>query len=127
VFETPEHQGMGPTMRADGVEFRVWAPHAKQVAVVGSFNNWDGLTHPMQSDEKGNWHVEVQGAKIGDQYKYQLTTEAGVMSRIDPYAREVTSSVGNASWRPSEWCKSTGPHPGVAGLSVRTSGDRLHG
>jgi hypothetical protein len=31
------------------------------------------------------------------------------------------------SWRPSEWCKSTGPQPGVAGLSVRTSGDRLHG
>ncbi len=30
-------------------------------------------------------------------------------------------------WRPSEWCKSPGPQPGVAGLSVRTSGDRLHG
>ncbi len=31
------------------------------------------------------------------------------------------------SWRPSEWCNSPGPQPGVAGLSVRTSGDRLHG
>ena len=33
----------------------------------------------------------------------------------------------SASWRPSEWCKSPGPQPGIAGLSVRTSGDRLHG
>ncbi|CAK6701309.1 hypothetical protein BBFGKLBO_03073 [Synechococcus sp. CBW1107] len=30
-------------------------------------------------------------------------------------------------WRPRQWCKSPGPQPGVAGLSVRTSGDRLHG
>ena len=37
---------------------------------------------------------------------------------------EVEHAVG---WRPSEWCKSPGPQPGVAGLSVRTSGDRLHG
>ncbi|QPN56305.1 hypothetical protein I1E95_14610 [Synechococcus sp. CBW1107] len=32
-----------------------------------------------------------------------------------------------ACWRPRQWCKSPGPQPGVAGLSVRTSGDRLHG
>jgi hypothetical protein len=37
------------------------------------------------------------------------------------------SRCSRSSWRPSEWCKSPGPQPGVAGLSVRTSGDRLHG
>jgi 1,4-alpha-glucan branching enzyme len=87
---------MGPTLIGVGVAFRVWAPHAKQVAVVGTFNNWNGLSHPMQSDDHGHWYAEVKEAKVGDQYKYQLTTEGGVLTRIDPYAREVTSSVGNA-------------------------------
>ncbi len=87
---------MGPNVTADGVAFRVWAPHARQVAIVGTFNNWNGRAHPMQSDQQGNWSVEVKEARIGDQYKFQLTTEAGVLTRIDPYAREVTGSVGNA-------------------------------
>lgn len=87
---------MGPTLIAVGVAFRVWAPHAKQVAVVGTFNNWNGLSHPMQSDGQGHWYAEVKEAKVGDQYKYQLTTKGGVLTRIDPYAREVTNSVGNA-------------------------------
>jgi 1,4-alpha-glucan branching enzyme len=96
VVEEPGPQGMGPTVTADGVAFRIWAPHATQVAVVGVFNNWDGLANPMQSDQQGNWRTEIKGAKVGDQYKYQLTVEGGVLTRIDPYAREVTSSVGNA-------------------------------
>jgi 1,4-alpha-glucan branching enzyme len=87
---------MGPTVTADGVAFRVWAPHATQVAIGGTFNNWDGRAHPMQSDEQGNWYAEVKGAKIGDQYNYQLTTDGGDPTRIDPDAREVTSLVGNA-------------------------------
>jgi 1,4-alpha-glucan branching enzyme len=89
-------QGMGPMLSADGVAFRVWAPHAEQVSVIGNFNNWDGNAHPMQSEPRGYWYAEVKGARIGDQYKYQLSTEGGVFKRIDPYAREVTSSVGNA-------------------------------
>jgi 1,4-alpha-glucan branching enzyme len=89
-------QGLGPMLSADGVAFRVWAPHARQVSVIGTFNNWDGLAHPMQSEQRGFWYAEVKGAGIGDQYKYQLSTDVGVLKRIDPYAREVTSSVGNA-------------------------------
>lgn len=52
--------------------------------------------HPMRPLERGHWMAQVDGAKVGDQYKYQLVTSAGVIKRIDPYAREVTSSVGNA-------------------------------
>jgi 1,4-alpha-glucan branching enzyme len=50
----------------------------------------------MQPEDLGYWAAEVEGAKVGDQYKYQLVTSAGVIKRIDPYAREVTNSVGNA-------------------------------
>jgi 1,4-alpha-glucan branching enzyme len=100
---TSAFQGMGPILSADGVAFRVWAPHATQVSVIGTFNNWDGLAHPMQSEQRGFWYAEVKGAGIGDQYKYQISTDVGVLKRIDPYPREVTSSVGNAIFHDSQF------------------------
>ncbi|NLF15360.1 MAG: DUF3459 domain-containing protein [Anaerolineaceae bacterium] len=87
---------MGAILHAGGVAFRVWAPHAQRVSVIGSFNDWDGGKHPMQDEGNGTWYANVAEAHIGDQYRYLLTTEHGEFSRIDPYAREVTNSVGNA-------------------------------
>lgn len=89
-------QGMGAIPHAKGVAFRLWAPHARRVAVIGSFNDWNGEKHPLRSEDNGYWYVDVAEAKIGDPYKFLLTTEQGEVQRIDPYAREVTSSVGNA-------------------------------
>ena len=86
--------GMGSVPSPDGVAFRVWAPHAEHVSVIGSFNNWDGAAHPMDSEPCGFWSIYVEGARIGDQYKYQLSTPWGVIKRIDPYAREVRNKVG---------------------------------
>jgi 1,4-alpha-glucan branching enzyme len=104
-------EGMGSILYAGGVAFRVWAPHAKGVSVIGSFNHWDGGAHPMQPEDQGRWYTKVEGAKIGDHYKYQLFTEAGILKRIDPYAREVTNSVGDAiihdpnfDWEDSNFC-----------------------
>ena len=43
-----------------GVRFAVWAPHAKQVSVVGNFNNWDGNDHAMERIERsGIWVLFV--------------------------------------------------------------------
>ena len=89
-------QGMGSTLCPDGVAFRVWAPHAQQVSVIGSFNNWDGGANPMTPEPRGFWFTKIENARIGDHYKYQLSTEWGVIKRVDPYAREVTNSVGDA-------------------------------
>ncbi len=89
-------EGMGSIPHAHGVAFRVWAPHAQQVSVIGSFNNWDGAKHPMLAEENGCWYANLDVAHVGDQYRFLLFTENGEFKRIDPYAREVTSSVGNA-------------------------------
>ena len=86
---------MGATAHAGGVGFRVWAPHAHQVSVIGSFNDWDGARDPLQAEENGNWFADVPQAKAGDSYKFQLVTDQGEFKRIDPYAREVTGSVGD--------------------------------
>jgi 1,4-alpha-glucan branching enzyme len=87
---------MGAIPHAGGVGFRVWAPHAQRVSVIGSFNGWDGDKHPMKAEENGYWYADVAEAHVGDQYKFLLTTAEGAFTRIDPYAREVTNSVGNA-------------------------------
>jgi 1,4-alpha-glucan branching enzyme len=88
--------GMGAIPHPGGVAFRLWAPHAELVSVIGTFNGWDGEKHPMQAEENGYWYADVKEAAVDDQYKFQLTTAIGVLKRIDPYAREVTDSVGNA-------------------------------
>jgi len=88
--------GMGSMLHAHGVAFRVWAPHAQRVSVIGSFNAWDNTRHPMQAEENGCWYINVAEAHVGDQYKFFLHTPNGEFIRIDPYAREVTGPVGNA-------------------------------
>ncbi len=87
--------GMGAVWRESGTSFRVWALHADKVVVVGSFNDWDRNRHAMKAEENGYWWVDVPEAKRGDEYRFLLSTPAGELSRIDPYAREVTNSVGN--------------------------------
>lgn len=94
--DQPKIAGMGAIPHPGGVAFRLWAPHAERVAVVGSFNDWDPAGHPMHAEENGYWYGNVPEARIGDQYKFLLGTARGDIQRIDPYAREVTSSVGNA-------------------------------
>ena len=89
-------KGMGAIPHAGGVAFRVWAPNAQRVAVIGSFNGWDGQQHPMRAERNGTWYADIADAAVGDQYKFLLTTAQGELMRIDPYAREVTNSVGNA-------------------------------
>jgi 1,4-alpha-glucan branching enzyme len=78
-----------------GTLFRVWAPFARSVSAVGSFNGWNPAAHPLQRNG-GLWSATVPEAKVGHQYKFHLVGINGEdIWRIDPYAREVTNSVGN--------------------------------
>ncbi len=89
-----QHAGMGATIYDSGVGFRVWAPHAEQISVVGSFNEWHGEANLMYREDDGYWSADVLGAKAGDTYKYRIISGGNELFKIDPYAREVTSSVG---------------------------------
>jgi 1,4-alpha-glucan branching enzyme len=87
--------GMGAIPHAGGVAFRLWAPHAKHVFVTGSFNEWSKNRHPLAPRTGGLWYGDIPHAKVGDEYRFLLDTGDKVLSRIDPQAREVTSSTGN--------------------------------
>ena len=89
------HPGMGAMPGAKGVTFRVWAPNAEKVYVTGTFNGWSKTSTVMAREENGYWSTHVLEAKGGDEYRYWFHGLKVPISRIDPYARQVTNSVGN--------------------------------
>ncbi|MBB1517292.1 alpha amylase C-terminal domain-containing protein [Tessaracoccus sp. MC1679] len=87
--------GMGAIITDGGVAFRVWAPHADSVAVTGDFNEWSITADPLGDEGNGFWYGFVEGATAGQEYKFHLTNGEQELDRIDPYAMQVTNSVGN--------------------------------
>lgn len=88
--------GMGAIPHESGVAFRVWAPHADAVYVTGSFNAWSPDAHPMAKEGDGYWYADIDSAAVGCEYRYRILSGDKQLLRMDPYARQVTSSVGNA-------------------------------
>ena len=88
--------GMGAIIDEEGVFFRVWAPNAKTVSVIGSFNDWSDSNNPLEHEENGYWGGNIENAKAGDEYKFCIETTEGKLQRNDPYAKELTNSVGNS-------------------------------
>jgi 1,4-alpha-glucan branching enzyme len=92
--QAPVRDGFGALPHAEGTTFRVWAPAATAVSVVGTFNDWDKTANPLQAEDGGNWAADLAGVKAGAGYKFVLQTPAGELTRNDPYARAVTNSAG---------------------------------
>jgi 1,4-alpha-glucan branching enzyme len=59
---------MGAIPLEGSTSFRVWAPHATTVSVVGEFNNWNPGAHPLGREEGSLWAREASGAVPGEQY-----------------------------------------------------------
>jgi 1,4-alpha-glucan branching enzyme len=70
-----------------GVRFAVWAPNAKSVSVVGDFNEWDGVSHPMRHlGGSGVWDLFIPGLREGQLYKYEIKPGRHKFLKADPYA-----------------------------------------
>ena len=105
------HQGV------EGVSFAVWAPNAKRVSVVGSFNDWDGRRHLMRPrGSSGIWELFIPNLKEWDMYKYEIIGSNGDLLplKIDPvgFAYEMRPKTGtlvfnrNAyEWQDGDWIK----------------------
>ena len=92
--------GSHPDVRdgAAGYVFRVWAPHARQAAVMGDFNGWSDESHPMERLEGGVWETFIPGLNRYDAYKYAIHTADGrVLAKADPYAFHAETRPGTAS------------------------------
>jgi len=71
-----------------GVSFAVWAPNARRVSVIGSFNNWDGRRHMMRlRGASGIWEIFLPQLAAGDLYKLEIKTADGqLLLKADPFA-----------------------------------------
>jgi 1,4-alpha-glucan branching enzyme len=98
-----------------GTWFAVWAPSAREVSVVGDFNEWKAGETPLGAvQSSGIWEGFVPGALPGARYKYAIQTPGGELLKADPFARvaeqaPATASVvhsGEYTWSDGEWMAS---------------------
>lgn len=98
----------------EGCLFAVWAPNVQRVSVVGDFNAWHGLRHPMRSlGQSGVWELFIPGLHHGDNYKFEILSEHGtLLTKSDPYGQamalrpDTTSLIRENTayaWTDSDW------------------------
>jgi 1,4-alpha-glucan branching enzyme len=118
LFHRGEHKRtyeyMGAHLTKKGTFFRVWAPRAKSVSVIGNFNNWNSSANPMSKvNNEGIWELEIDEIDKGEIYKFDIETQFGErIQKSDPYAfyselRPNTASVvyglEKYKWKDSKW------------------------
>lgn len=78
--------------------FRVWAPNARAVSLVGDFNGWDCKASPMAVGEGGIWEITVQGLEEYAVYKYAVVPQDGsLVMKGDPCGFHFETRPSNAS------------------------------
>ena len=119
----------GHLLPGGGVRFAVWAPNARAVSVIGDFNSWQASADPLRSlDASGIWEAVVPSARVGQVYKFAVTTQNGeVLHKADPFAHctETPPRTGSVlwnlayQWHDAEWMAERGRHAALdAPLSI---------
>ncbi len=110
--------GAHPDLRdgREGVAFAVWAPDARDVSVIGDFNDWQAGKHPLAVIESsGVWEGFIPGAVIGQAYKYHIRSRISryEVDKADPFAFRSEMPPKSASiihdtsyvWHDDQWMK----------------------
>jgi 1,4-alpha-glucan branching enzyme len=112
------HQGV------EGVLFAVWAPSARRVSVVGSFNGWDERVSPMRMRPNGVWELFWPGLLVGEYYKYAVlswvkdyrvlkTDPVGFSSEERPGTASIVVDLDTYSWDDASWMEQRIQHNGL--------------
>ena len=81
-----------------GYIFRVWAPNARSVRVLGDFNNWDINAPVMNRLNGGVWEIVIENANVYDAYKFYIERPDGsFVYKSDPYGYHMCTRPENAS------------------------------
>ncbi len=105
---------LSSTKSITGTLFKVYAPNARSVSILGNFNGWDGRRLPMASADDGIWRLFVPGVGPGDLYKFELHDRHGNLlpEKTDPFGRKTEQWPGLASiieepskfeWSDAQW------------------------
>jgi 1,4-alpha-glucan branching enzyme len=79
-----------------GAAFRLWAPHAQSVSVVGDFNNWDAAATPLMAHlgAPGIFSAFIADAQAGQRYRFIVHGAGGDVERADPRGRAMDDVKG---------------------------------
>lgn len=114
-FHLQEYLGAHKETRGEqeGFTFRVWAPNAQAVDLIGDFTDWEACRIPMVRNEGGVWEVFCSDAKEGDIYKYLVTRNNGhQVQKIDPLALwmekrpntgSIIKTIPEKNWKDGLW------------------------
>lgn len=117
AYRSYQFMGAHPAVEngVSGWRFRVWAPVAKAVSVVGDFNRWDNDAHPMYAEAGGVWTRFIPSLHQYDTYKYAIrTATGGMLLKADPYAFHAETRPNTASklfdlsgyqWQDEHWLR----------------------
>jgi len=94
--------------------FRVWAPNAQAIYLVGDFNGWqEGETPMSRISDSGIWEAALESISVGQRYKLSIVTSSGErILKADPFAfhsetNEKTASIicdlSSYEWGDKEW------------------------
>ena len=96
-----------------GVHFAVWAPNARQVYLMGDFNEWHGESHLLSSSDSGIWNLFVPDLIENTVYKYRVVSQSGEsFEKADPYGfameqrprtASVVANLDRYQWSDAEW------------------------
>ncbi|MGF1600719.1 MAG: 1,4-alpha-glucan branching enzyme [Thermosynechococcaceae cyanobacterium] len=96
-----------------GVYFALWAPNARNVSVLGDFNNWDGRKHQMRKGTTGIWELFIPEVEVGTAYKYEVKNDAGhIYEKSDPYGFQqevrpktasIVTDINDYTWHDQNW------------------------
>ncbi len=94
--------------------FRVWAPNALEISLVGPFNGWSHGVNPMYKISDEIWEIQIPALNQYELYKYSIRTPNGkIILKSDPYANhfetrpETSSKIYDSEyvWNDSKWMK----------------------
>lgn len=107
----------------DGVAFAVWAPNAREVSVIGDFNQWKHGVHPMYSSDSGIWSLFIADLQEFTVYKYSIITQAGQnLHKADPYGfameerprtGSVVADLDRYQWSDADWMQARTQRQGL--------------
>jgi 1,4-alpha-glucan branching enzyme len=93
-MKSAKKKNVGLIISKSGVSFRVWAPNASSVNIIGTFNGWQET--PMNNEMDGYWHFHSKIAKIGQEYKYVIYNGNQRYVRNDPRSLHFTTTQGSS-------------------------------
>jgi 1,4-alpha-glucan branching enzyme len=99
--------------KVKGVYFALWAPHARNVSVIGDFNHWDGREHQMRKRFNSIWELFIPALDFGASYKYEVKNwEGHIYEKSDPYGfhqeprpktASIVADIDSYEWHDDHW------------------------